>query len=89
MTCATFFIITHAISFVNNNLKEKTEDKSVSELKDKAFKDPSLVHCMGKEKWWTIEGLYFGDYWDSFARELIPQYRKKCIFKENMYIIRR
>lgn len=72
-----------------HNLKEKTESKEVSELKDKAFENPSLVHCMGKEKWWTIEGLHFGSYWDKFAQELIPTYRKKCIIKDGMYIIRR
>ena len=71
-----------------HNLKEKTETKAVSQAKDKAFQNPALVHCMGKEKWWTINGLYYGDYWDSFAKELIPKNRKKCIIKGDMYIIR-
>lgn len=46
------------------NLKEKTESKEVSKAKDKAYKNPSIVHCMGKNKWWTLENMNFGDEWD-------------------------
>lgn len=72
----------------SHNLKEKEETKTVSELKDNAFNNPTIVHCMGKEKWWTLSGLHFGDYWDSFAKDLIPSNRKKCIIKGDLYIIR-
>lgn len=47
------------------NLKEKTESKETSIAKDKAYKNPSIVHCMGKNKWWTLEGMEFGKEWDS------------------------
>lgn len=47
------------------NLKEKKESKETSTAKDKAYKNPSIVHCMGKNKWWTLEGMNFGDEWDS------------------------
>lgn len=71
-----------------HNLKEETETKEVSKLKDKAFNNPTIVHCMGTKKWWTINGLHFGDYWDKHAKELIPANRKKCIIKGDLYIIR-
>ena len=48
------------------NLKEKTESKRVSVLKDRAYKRPSIVHCMGKNKWWTLEGMNFGSEWDKY-----------------------
>lgn len=47
------------------NLKEKTESKETSTAKDLAYKNPSIVHCMGKNKWWNLEGMCFGDEWDS------------------------
>lgn len=47
------------------NLKEKGESKETSTAKDKAYKNPSIVHCMGKNKWWNLEGMCFGDEWDS------------------------
>lgn len=46
------------------NLKEKIESKETSLAKDKAYKNPSIVHCMGSNKWWTLEGMNFGDEWD-------------------------
>ncbi len=72
----------------SHNLKEKDETKATSKAKDEAFKNPTIVHCMGKEKWWTLDGLYFGDYWDFYAQELIPSNRKKCIIKGDLYIVR-
>ncbi len=71
-----------------HNLKENTESKAVSKAKDKAFKNPTIVHCMGKEKWWTLYGLDFGDYWDKYAKELTPKYRKQCIVKGDLWIVR-
>lgn len=71
-----------------HNLKEKDENKEVSKAKDKAFKNPSLVHCMGRDKWWNLEGLAFGDYWDKYAGNYIPAYRKKCIETNGLIIIR-
>lgn len=46
------------------NLKEKTETEEVSKAKDIAYENPSIVHCMGKNKWWNLEGMDFGDEWD-------------------------
>lgn len=71
-----------------HNLKEKEETKRVSLLKDKAFKEPSAVHCMGKEKWWNCRSLAFGDYWDKFAGKDVPKNRKTCIWINNILVVR-
>lgn len=71
-----------------HNLKEKEESKRVSRLKDKAFEKPSIIHCMGKEKWWNYDGLAFCKTWDKYAKEYIPQFRKTCIRINGMLIIR-
>ena len=52
------------------NLKEKGESKTTSKAKDKAYENPSLVHCMGSRKWWTWEGLPFGEEWDSYNKTM-------------------
>lgn len=71
-----------------HNLKEKDEEKTISDIKDKAFKDPAIVHCMGKNKWWNYEGLSFGDEWDYYAGDDVPRGRKKCIRYGEMMIMR-
>lgn len=71
-----------------HNLKEKKETKETTEAKNKAFSNPSICHCMGKEKWWNYNGLKFGDYWDSYARELTPQNRKTCMTINGILIVR-
>ena len=52
------------------NLKEKGESKTTSKAKDKAYENPSLVHCMGSRKWWAWEGLPFGEEWDSYNKTM-------------------
>lgn len=47
------------------NLKEKGESKEISNAKNKAYKNPSIVHCMGKNKWWTLDGMNWGNEWDA------------------------
>ena len=71
-----------------HNLKEKDETKDVSLLKDTAFKDPTIVHCMGEDKWWNFQGLKFGELWDSYAKELTPKNRKRIQEWNGMLIIR-
>ena len=71
-----------------HNLHEDDETKATTKAKDKAFKDPTIVHCMGKEKWWNFQGIAFGEEWDSYAREYIPKYRKTCIKSGEMLIVR-
>ena len=71
-----------------HNLKERNETKRVSKLKDEAFSNPAIVHCMGKEKWWTHEGLKFGDEWDMYAGSNVPKSRKCCIWYNNILIVR-
>lgn len=72
-----------------HNLKEKTETKKTSALKDKAYENPVIVHCMGKRKWWNYGGLPFGEYWDKFAGDkYTPKYRPAIIKRGNITIIR-
>ena len=49
-----------------NNLKENKENRLISNKKDMAYKDPSIVHCMGPKKWWTTKGLPFEDVWNRY-----------------------
>lgn len=71
-----------------HNLKEKKETKETTQKKNKAILNPSICHCMGKEKWWNYNGLKFGDYWDSYARELIPPHRKTVFTLNGILIVR-
>lgn len=71
-----------------HNLKEKEESKETSKAKDKAIENPIIAHCMGEDKWWNYQGLKFGEYWDSFAQELIPPMRKRIQEWNGMLIIR-
>lgn len=71
-----------------HNLIEPDEPKETTRAKNKALKDPSIVHCMGKEKWWNFDGLLFGSYWDKFAGKHIPKNRKTCLEINGFTIIR-
>ena len=61
-----------------HNLIEKDESEETTAAKNKAFKDPSICHCMGAWKWWNFEGLEFGEYWDKYAEKYLPLRRKSC-----------
>lgn len=71
-----------------HNLIEKTETKATTKAKKEAIKKPCICHCMGKEKWWNYNGLLYGEYWDSYARELTPQNRKTCVTVNGLLIVR-
>ena len=72
---------------VHNLIESEDSEQTICE-KSKAFKNPSLVHCMGKDKWWNCEGLKFGDYWDKYAGTDIPKDRKTCLKVNNFLIVR-
>lgn len=71
-----------------NNLKEEQETIKTTKAKDRAFNNPVIVHCMGKEKWWNVTGLNYGDYWDKYAGKDIPANRKSCYRYNGLLIIR-
>jgi len=71
-----------------HNLIEPKDTKATITAKNKAIENPSIAHCMGKEKWWNYAGLKFGDYWDSYAKELIPAHRKTCVEFNGFLIVR-
>lgn len=71
-----------------HNLIEKEDTKETIQLKNKAIENPSIVHCMGKEKWWNYNGLKFGDYWDKYAGTYTPKNRKTCLMINGFLIVR-
>lgn len=52
------------------NLKEDDETEETSAAKDAAYKNPSLVHCMGGRKWWKWKGVPFVKEWDSYNKTM-------------------
>jgi len=71
-----------------HNLIEPDDSKKTITAKNKAFKNPSIVHCMGKEKWWNYDGLAFGDYWDKYAGADVPKNRKTCLMINGILVVR-
>lgn len=71
-----------------NNAKEEKETKATTKAKDKAFRNPVIVHCMGSNKWWDVDGLAFGTYWNKYAGEYLPEKRKYSYKYNDLLIIR-
>ena len=71
-----------------HNLIEKEDTKETIKEKNEAIENPSIVHCMGKEKWWNYKGLKFGEYWDKWAGDYIPKNRKTCLKINGFLLVR-